>query len=165
MHSPSLNTRLLTKAGYFLNSSSTSVLSIPSFDVDGDAVSSFQQAISQFINQTREAGLKKVVIDLQQNYGGQSLLAIDTFKQFFPNIDPFGGSRMRAHHSADVLGRTLTPYWDSLAEDDEAKYALASDEWVVTDRINAERERNFTNWEEFFGPNLFNGDNFTNIVS
>ncbi|KAI9641314.1 hypothetical protein NHQ30_010116 [Ciborinia camelliae] len=149
-------------SGYFLNSTSISVLSIPSFDVDGDAVFSFQQTIAQFINQTQAAGLKKVVIDLQQNYGGQSLLAIDTFKQFFPNIDPFVGSRMRAHSSADVLGKTLTPYWDSLAEDDETKYALAADEWVVTDRINADTNHNFTNWGEFFGPNLYNGDNFTN---
>ncbi|CAD6443262.1 9d2e7923-2f4f-4e57-b298-0044821c9a72 [Sclerotinia trifoliorum] len=150
-------------SGYFLESTSVSVLSIPSFDVDGDAVFSFQQTITKFINQTKAAGLKKVVIDLQQNYGGQSLLAIDTFKQFFPNIDPFAGSRMRAHASADVLGKTLTPYWDSLAEDDETKYVLAADEWVVTDRINADTNRNFTNWGEFFGPNLYNGDNFTNI--
>lgn len=151
--------------GYFFNSTSTSVLSIPSFDVDGDAVFSFQQTIAQFINETRAVGLKRVVIDLQQNYGGQSLLAIDTFKQFFPNIEPFTGSRMRAHTSADVLGKTLTPYWDSLAEDDETKYILAADEWVVTDRINADTNRNFTSWEEFFGPNSYNGDNFTNIVS
>ncbi|RAL60673.1 hypothetical protein DID88_009991 [Monilinia fructigena] len=47
-------------SGYFLNSTSTSVLSIPSFDVDGDAVFSFQQAISQFIHETRVAGLKRV---------------------------------------------------------------------------------------------------------
>ncbi|APA13907.1 hypothetical protein sscle_12g086770 [Sclerotinia sclerotiorum 1980 UF-70] len=150
-------------SGYFLDSTSVSVLSIPSFDVDGDAVYSFQQTITKFINQTKAAGLKKVVIDLQQNYGGQSLLAIDTFKQFFPNIDPFAGSRMRAHAAADVLGKTFTSYWDSLAEDDETKYALATDEWVITDRINADTNRNFTNWGEFFGPNLYNGDNFTNI--
>ncbi|KAF7956395.1 hypothetical protein EAE96_003736 [Botrytis aclada] len=151
-------------SGYFLNSTSVSVLSIPSFDVDGDAIFSFQQTVSQFINQTQAAGLKKVVIDLQQNYGGQSLLAIDTFKQFFPNIDPFAGSRMRAHASADVLGKTLTPYWDDLAENDEAKYVLAADEWVITNRINADTNRNFTNWQEFFGPNQYNGDNFTNVA-
>lgn len=105
------------------------------------------------------------MIDLQQNYGGQSLLAIDTFKQFFPNIDPFAGSRMRAHSSADVLGKTLTPYWDGLAENDETKYVLAADEWVITNRINADTNRNFTNWQEFFGPNQYSGDNFTKIVS
>lgn len=160
----SLDQMLIIKTGYFLNSTSVSVLSIPSIDVDGDAVFSFQQTIAQFINKTQAAGLKKVVIDLQQNYGGQSLLAIDTFKQFFPNIDPFAGSRMRAHPSADVLGKTLTPYWDSLAEDDEAKYILAADEWVVTNRINPNTNSNFTSWAEFFGPNLYNGDNFTNIV-
>lgn len=71
---------------------------------------------------------------------------------------------MRAHASADVLGKILTPYWDDLAENDETKYVLAADEWVVTNRINANTNRNFTNWQEFLGPNQYNGDNFTNIV-
>ncbi|KAM3070136.1 hypothetical protein ACMFMG_003829 [Clarireedia jacksonii] len=150
-------------SGYFLNSTSVSVLSIPSFDVEGDAVATFQTAITQFITRTKAAGLQKVVIDLQQNYGGQSLLAIDTFKQFFPNIDPFAGSRMRAHHAADVMGNTLTQFWDGLSEDDETKYDLSSDEWVITDRLNAATGRNFTSWAEFFGPNQYDGDNFTNV--
>jgi hypothetical protein len=148
-----------------LNSTSVAVLSIPSFDVEGDAVATFQTAIGQFITRTKAAGLQKVVIDLQQNYGGQSLLAIDTFKQFFPNIDPFAGSRMRAHHAADVMGNTITQFWDGLSEDDETKYDLSSDEWVITDRLNAATGRNFTNWPEFFGPNQYDGDNYTNVVS
>jgi hypothetical protein len=156
--------RANTLTGYFLNSTSTSVLSIPSFDEYGDALNTFHNTIATFLSRSRAAGLQKIVIDLQQNVGGQSLLAIDTFKQFFPNIDPFAGSRMRAHASADVMGETLTVYWDSLNDTDDNFYILAASEWVATDRINADTGRNFTSWAEFFGPHLYDGDNFTTTV-
>jgi hypothetical protein len=147
--------------GYFLNSTSTSVLSIPSFDEDGDAVDTFQSTIEQFIARSKAAGLQKVVIDLQQNIGGQSLLAIDTFKQFFPNIDPFAGSRMRAHPSANVMGETMTDHWNSLNNADDDYLDLAANEWVATDRLNANTDQNFSSWAEFFGPHLYDGDDFT----
>jgi hypothetical protein len=151
-------------SGYFLNSTSVSVLSIPSFDEYGDAVGTFQDTIGEFITRSKAAGLQKVVIDLQQNTGGQTLLAIDTFKQFFPNIDPFGGSRMRAHPAANVMGQTITNYFDSLSTTEE-DYYLIGDEWVATDLIDANTNRNFTSWSEFFGPHLYGGDNFTTVVS
>jgi hypothetical protein len=150
--------------GYFLNSTSISVLSIPSFDEYDAALDTFQSTISDFIARSKAVGLQKVVIDLQQNTGGQPLLAIDTFKQFFPNIDPFSGSRLRAHPAANVMGETITDFFDSLNTTDEDYYALIGDEWVATDLINANTNQNFTSWAEFFGPHLYNGDNFTTVV-
>jgi hypothetical protein len=153
------------RTGYFLNSTSVSVLSIPSFDEYDEAVDTFSSTIALFIAQSKAAGLQKVVIDLQQNVGGQTLLAFDTFKHFFPNIDPFGGSRMRAQPFADVMGETMTDYWNSLNDTDDNYYLLAANEWVATDRINADTNENFTTWVEFFGPHLYDGDNFTTTVS
>ncbi|CZR66660.1 uncharacterized protein PAC_16561 [Phialocephala subalpina] len=150
-------------SGYFLNSTSISVLSIPSFDEYDAALNTFQSTISDFIARSKAVGLQKVVIDLQQNTGGQPLLAIDTFKQFFPNIDPFSGSRLRAHPAANVMGETITDFFDSLNTTDEDYYALIGDEWVATDLINANTNQNFTSWAEFFGPHLYNGDNFTTV--
>jgi hypothetical protein len=141
------------------------VLSIPSFDEYGDALNTFQATVSEFITRSKAAGFQKVVIDLQQNIGGQPLLAIDTFKRFFPNIDPFDGSRMRAHPSANVMGETITDFWNSLNATDDGYFELAADEWVATDRINANTNQNFTSWAEFFGPHLYNGDYFTTTVS
>lgn len=152
-------------SGYFLNSTSISVLSIPSFEEYGDAIGTFTDSIAEFITRSKAAGLQKVVIDVQQNTGGQTLLAIDTFKHFFPNIDPFGGSRMRAHPAANVMGQTITDYFDSLSTTDQDYYGLIGDEWVATDLINADTNQNFTSWPEFFGPHLYNGDNFTTVVS
>ena len=76
--------------GYFFNESSTAVLSIPSFDVVGDAAANFSLTVTEFLVRSRDAGLKRVIIDLQQNAGGETLLAFDTFKQVgaFPPIPP-----------------------------------------------------------------------------
>jgi len=71
---------------------------------------------------------------------------------------------MRAHPAANVMGETITDYFDSLNTTDEDYYALIGDEWVATDLINANTNQNFTSWAEFFGPHLYNGDNFTTVV-
>jgi Ca2+-binding RTX toxin-like protein len=91
-------------------------------------------------------------------------LAIDTFKQFFPNIDPFAGSRLRAHASANVMGETITDYFNGVDTTSEDYYILAANEWVATDRLNANTGNNFTSWAEEFGPVSEDGDQFTTTV-
>lgn len=73
------STGILT--GYFLRDISTAVLSIPSFQAFDIAVQSFSDTVGQFLTQSKEAGMKKILIDLQENGGGDTFLAIDTFKQ------------------------------------------------------------------------------------
>lgn len=70
--------------GYFLADISTAVLSIPSFLAFGDAVVTFSDTIGEFLMRSQKAGMKKVVIDVQQNSGGINLLAIDAYKQVRP---------------------------------------------------------------------------------
>ena len=65
--------------GYFLDESSTGVLSIPNF-YPGD-VMAFSTTVGIFLQKSKAAGVQKIVIDLQQNPGGLKLLATDTFKQ------------------------------------------------------------------------------------
>lgn len=67
--------------GYFLNDDATAVLSIPSFDVNSEAIISFSTAIGDFIQKSKDAGKERFIIDLQRNGGGGNLLATDTFKQ------------------------------------------------------------------------------------
>ena len=67
-------------SGYFIDNS-IGVLSIPNFDVYGDDVKTFSYTVAQFLQQSKSSGIQKIVIDLQQNYGGTRLLATDTFKQ------------------------------------------------------------------------------------
>lgn len=147
--------------GYFLKDISTAVLSIPSFQAFDDAVVSFSDTISKFLRQSKKAGMKKILVDVQQNAGGDTLLAIDAFKQFFPSIDPFAGSRLRAHPAANILGNTFTTYYNTQSLNDSFFYELSTSDWVATNYINAETGRNFTSWDQFFGPQEHNGDYFT----
>ena len=66
--------------GYFIDKS-IAVLSIPDFDVYGDDVKTFSSTVGQFLRESKSSGVQRIVIDLQQNYGGNRLLATDTFKQ------------------------------------------------------------------------------------
>ena len=150
--------------GYFLRDISVAVLSIPTFSAFGTAVADFSNTVAEFLQKAKDDGLSKVLIDLQQNAGGDTLLAYDTFKQFFPTTEPFAGSRMRAHEAADVLGTTLTDEYDTQTLNDTFYYELSANEWVATDRLNADTSQNFTSWGEFFGPHEYNGDSFTNVV-
>jgi len=152
-------------SGYFLNSSSLAVLSLPSFEQYGDDMDSFLEMVEEFILKSRDRGTQRVVIDLQQNTGGEVLVAFEAFKLFFPNIEPFGGSRMRAHADADILGNVITDYFNGLDKSSEEFQAITSFEWAATGRIDADTNATFTTWKEFFGPHTHDGDNFTTVVS
>ncbi|QDS71990.1 hypothetical protein FKW77_001622 [Venturia effusa] len=151
--------------GYFLNDISTGVLSIPSFAVYGDGADTFASTVAHFISSATTQKMSRVIIDLQQNKGGDISLAINTFRQFFPNIDIFGGSRRRNHRLENIVGATTTDFWNKLDQSDAADefyhYLLAADEWVVTDRINADTGALFQSWEEFNGPRHYHDDDFS----
>ena len=150
--------------GYFLKNISTAVLSIPTFDMSGEDIQTFSDTVQKFLNASHAAGMKTVLIDLQQNLGGDTLLAIDTFKHFFPSRDTFRGSRLRAHATADVIGNTFTSYYATGKAVNSSEYdALSVSDFVSTDRLNAETDQNFTSWGEFFGPHEYNGDLFTTV--
>lgn len=164
IHQPDLSVQgegILT--GYFYDDISTAVLSVPSFSQGGQSEFDFSNTVADFIGNATKANLTKCIIDLQQNGGGDVVLAFDTFKQFFPTIDPFAGSRMRSSDLSNALGATTTGFWSSLNTTDPLYYLLAADEWVVTDRINAQTGQNFSSWQEFFGPIQNRGDAFSLI--
>ncbi|KAL8655711.1 MAG: hypothetical protein Q9226_002934 [Calogaya cf. arnoldii] len=147
--------------GYFLNDDVTAVLSIPSFDVNSEAILTFSDSVGQFIRKSKEAGKERMIIDLQRNGGGGNLLATDIFKQFFPSVDPFGGSRLRAHDSANVLGNTFSAYYESQRSNSTEADQFAGSVWTAQGYLNAETGRNFSSWAELYGPHQYNGDLFT----
>ncbi|KAI0127666.1 peptidase S41 family protein [Xylariales sp. AK1849] len=151
--------------GYYLDDISTAVLSIPSFDEAGLAVSDFSVAVDAALSGAQSRNLNKLIVDLQGNPGGLPLLAFTTFRSIFPGIEPFAGSRRRSHDLANVLGRTTTNYWNSLLnsvdDPDDLRELFAADEWVITDRLNAATGANFSSWEEYFGPRIEKGDMFS----
>lgn len=106
------------------------------------------------------------MIDLQQNRGGTVELAFSTFRRFFPDVEPFAGSRRRNHYLGDVLGEAYTTYFETLSPEDlDTQYNdTLADEWVITPRLNAISGRNFTSWSEYHGSTEFNGDSFSLTV-
>ncbi|KAK1836465.1 hypothetical protein QBC39DRAFT_367282 [Podospora conica] len=156
--------------GYFFRDISTGILSLPTFEQHSEAAVNFSKAVGEFIDGAQAAGLQNVIIDLHQNAGGLVALAYDTFARFFPDhvsdTEPFGGSRRRSHRLADVVGNTLTEWWGGLdPRPDGADYhdfiQYYDDEWVITPRLNAETNANFTNWAEYSGPRTLKGDFFS----
>lgn len=65
-------------SGYFLPDD-IAVLSIPSFQEFGDTVDEYSSVVGRFISTAHSRGMKKIVIDLQRNLGGDALLALVHF--------------------------------------------------------------------------------------
>ncbi|KAF2636218.1 hypothetical protein P280DRAFT_473346 [Massarina eburnea CBS 473.64] len=152
-------------SGYFLHDISTGVLSLPSFDVLSETIGNYSGAVTHFIEQASAEGLDNIIIDLQRNTGGVTLLAFTTFKSLFPDLLPFAGSRRRSFPMGNTIGSATTDFWELLDEDDEDerefKYQLAADEWVITNRINAATGKNFTSWREYQEGPTDHNDKFT----
>lgn len=89
---------------------------------------------------------------------------VDFFVQFFPNNDTFRGTRFRAQPTADILGTTLTGYFQTGNFNSTVYDALLGSVWVVSDNLNAVTNQSFTSWAEAFGPHEFNGDLFSTVV-
>ncbi|ORY06404.1 hypothetical protein BCR34DRAFT_571405 [Clohesyomyces aquaticus] len=151
--------------GYLLDDISTGVLSIPSFFQTDDDRLYFIDAVEGFVNLATEHNTSKVVIDLQQNRGGEILLALSVFKMFFPDLDPYTGSRIRSHELSDVLGNAYSTWWDEGGAEDADYEFLASSEWIATNRINDATGADFKSWAEYYGPILDRDDAFSAVQS
>lgn len=152
--------------GYFLEDLSTGVLSLPTFRQFGQKVTEFSDTVQEFIDKAGGKGLTRVVIDLQQNTGGETKLSLDTFKRFFPNHDVFSGSRRRSHPLGDVIGSAMTEWWAGLDQESDEYWEIAGNEWIVRPRIDAETGKNFESWEDFDDSGIeYHGDKFSKVVS
>jgi hypothetical protein len=140
--------------GYILEDISTGVLSIPSFWQTYNDTNKFFSAVDDFLAMAKERKTKKLIIDLQQNQGGLTLLALSVYQRFFFNNKPYTGSRIRSHELANTLGNTYSEWWDSLAVDDPLYKPMSSSEWIVTNRINEATGKTFSNWNEYSGPTV-----------
>lgn len=158
-------------SGYILDNK-TGILSIPSFTQQGNDTLNFFHVIDEFIGDATEKNISRVIIDLQQNYGGLTLLALSVFKRFFYSHEPWTGSRIRSHELANTLGEAYSSWWDGLetgdegALDNDGNYRyFSSSEWVIGNRINPATGKNYSNWDEYRGPVPDHGDEFSNLQS
>ncbi|KAK7535013.1 uncharacterized protein J3D65DRAFT_646717 [Phyllosticta citribraziliensis] len=162
-------------SGYFLNDTgyqNVAVLSIPSFmPVEEDGTEDFQSVVRQFLADAVKAGKKYLIVDLRANGGGATELGYDLFKQLFPTMEPYGGTRWRANSAFNAMGQVTTAWAQSklVAGNETILEAglvgtgvLVSEFWVNSS-LNA-NNKDFADWADLYGPHVFNSDNFTSIV-
>lgn len=155
-------------AGYFLEGagfSDTAVLAITAFEYQdpqtGDATAAsleMQLVIQEFLADCTSAGKTKLIVDLSANGGGVVMNGYDAFKQLFPTVEPFGGSRFRESSVFDFLGNVSSEVGDF----------IYNQNFSVPMQSQANLDRNlhpFPNWNAELGPeDSYNGDDFTTLV-
>uniref|UniRef100_A0A8H7N164 Tail specific protease domain-containing protein n=1 Tax=Bionectria ochroleuca TaxID=29856 RepID=A0A8H7N164_BIOOC len=158
-------TRGGTISGYLLAENSTGVLSLPSFEANKNnelsSAREFNVAVADFIHQCREAGTKKIVIDVTGNGGGTILLGYDTFRQFFPKKDPEALARSRATPYWNTYGSIISGLQPGSKLYDELTQGLAgAPDLNSSTSLSVDSER-WSSWKDYFGPVNINQDNFT----
>ncbi|KZF23881.1 hypothetical protein L228DRAFT_246725 [Xylona heveae TC161] len=158
--------------GYYLSGNGlddVAVLSIPSFvgSADPASIQEFQAVAQEFLAKSTKDGKKKLVIDLSSNGGGTVYLAYDLFKQLFPQMTPYGGTRFRAHQSFDALGQEVSQLFANFDPNDPS--ATATDIEIASLPFNYKEDLNidledFSSWSDVYGPHAFNNDQFTSII-
>jgi len=159
-------------AGYYIDSlayQDVAVLSIPSFVGYFAQEASFQAVANQFLAIAYTAGKKKLIIDVSANAGGTILQGYSIFKSLFPSMDPYGGTRFRAHETFDLIGSEVSAYagvvypWDIYAANNSVLDDFAESPFDYRADMT-EQGTQFTSWAQKYGPHTFNGDNFTSII-
>ncbi|OJD31513.1 peptidase s41 family protein [Diplodia corticola] len=159
-------------AGYYLEGEGyedIAVLSVPSFVSSSYAELDFQRIGTAFILGAKAAGKTKLIIDLSANGGGTILQGYDMFKQLFPSILPYGGTRFRAHETLDLLGQKFSYLSEGFPREPEIvqeNYTMAD---IVSSVFNYRTDADvdykpFTSWAEKYGPHANEYDNFTSII-
>ncbi|KAK6435435.1 hypothetical protein LTR95_008382, partial [Oleoguttula sp. CCFEE 5521] len=169
--SPIIREKSNLNSGYFLDGEGyddVAVLSVPSFVGTTSDEIPFQSVNTYLINRALAENKTKLIIDVSANGGGTILQGYDLFKQLFPHILPYGGTRFRAHEAFDLIGQEVSAYAAlvprSLNTNDTVQNIVSSAFNYRTDAdINYEP---FTSWAEKFGPHAYGPepDNFTSIV-
>lgn len=135
------------------------VLVIQTFSTTDTAdTQEWQMLLQNFLAEAKTRNTEKIIIDVRDNGGGKIFLGYETFKQFFPEIVPFGGNRYRANNASDILGNEISqlPFsvTTSLAYSSSWNYRMYLD-----DQLD-----DFADWDAMFGPVKVNGDQFTNLL-
>ena len=147
-------------AGFLLPDSDVAVLVMTAFSGANETRSTedqeeHQSVIEEFLLDCKKQNRTKLIVDLSINSGGHVFSGIDAFKQFFPRVEPYGGSRMRStplvqymgniFSQAGIYNKTVYPIYST---------ASASD----TNNMK------FPTWADMGGPFTFHGDNFLAVT-
>jgi hypothetical protein len=155
-----INGFYIDAAGY----EDVAVLQVPNFVASNSAEIPFQRLTQEFIPKALADGKTKLIIDLQANGGGTVLQGYDLFKQLFPNIDPYGANRMRAHEAVDLIGQSFSTFSSKFlprgsSMNTTVQFAQSSYfDYHMDTKVDGTP---FSSWDEKIGPQQVNGDLYT----
>ncbi|KAL5348963.1 hypothetical protein ACLOAV_006388 [Pseudogymnoascus australis] len=152
------------------NLKEVAVISMNTFDpvASGDSVE-FQDLIRKFIKYAKSKGRTKIIIDVSSNGGGSLFLGYDTFKQFFPSMEPDIGARMRYSTALDIIGTAFGTITldDALNASFDNAGLTPADMYLspihYTNSVDADEE-DFASWADMRGPVTINGGSYTQIM-
>ncbi|KAJ4294498.1 hypothetical protein N0V90_008189 [Kalmusia sp. IMI 367209] len=160
-------------AGYFLNGEGyddIAVLKIITFDPKNDEYGfEFQAVVSEFFKACIDQGKSQLIIDLRENLGGSVQLFLDVFMQMFPHRTPWQGSRYRANPHFKLIGDAVSEIYnnDTMHEYYKEMWNATVNEhyryWAYSHFTDAQGKQ-FENWEQFKGPELFHDDQYTKTM-
>jgi hypothetical protein len=164
-------------AGYFLNGTGyddVAVLAVSAFSPSGDVdavtfLLDFQSTVETFLAACKQAGKRRLVIDVTANGGGYVVAGYDLFAQLFPDVDQFQGHNLRLSSSLEDMARIANSIPDSIAlnatqTQQEALFALQNSVVVsnlVPGSVFAPNGTNLTTADSILGPIILKGDRFT----
>ncbi|KAH8429119.1 uncharacterized protein LDX57_006789 [Aspergillus melleus] len=137
------------------------VLLVPSFatsEKGNDEPLAFANSATQFIQEAKKAGKKKLIIDLSNNGGGFIASGMDLFKLFFPDKDIYTAARLRAHEALNLYGKAMSklPQGSELA----GRFPF-----TIPNLVTPNQTYTFQSWEEFYGPHKLAQSNQTSLFS
>lgn len=77
--------------GYHLSDIDAAILSVPTFDFNGNGIETFSEAVDNFVANATQRNASTIIIDLQQNDGGLAVLALVLFSKVCHIINHFLG--------------------------------------------------------------------------
>ncbi|KAF9871754.1 peptidase s41 family protein [Colletotrichum karsti] len=149
-------------SGYFLDGEGykdTAVLAVLAFSpwmIDAPngtfEIIEAQRTVAEFLQKSKKAGKKKLIIDVQTNGGGLIVAGFQLYSQLFPKAtDIWDGNRIRANEALKVIG--------GVAEETSPKYYKD----FIGSTFDEERKP-FKDFAALFGPEYVGSQNVTNLL-
>ena len=156
--------------GFFIDApgyEDVAVLSVPNFVGQSSYETWFQQTTQEFLPKALAAGKTKLILDLQANGGGTILQGYDLFKQLFPDMDPYGANRFRAHEAVDLIGKaysSVASLGPRVPRLNNGTISSAQSSWFDYHTDMTVDAKPFSSWAEKYGPHELNGDQYTTLA-
>jgi hypothetical protein len=146
----------------YLLSNTTAVIVIHTFLTANQTTGlGYQSYLRSTISPLKSRGITRIIIDVTGNPGGAIVLGFETFKQFFPQNEPFATTNMRATDTAKLFYE----FTDERMRDNSSAGAavrVALDSSPFDFRFQRDPQGNYyTNVKDAHGPVVSHGNTFT----